>query len=532
MEHTAPPPPGDFESHSHAVLAAALDPIITISASGTIQSASDSVTRVFGWSAGELIGRNVSVLMPEPHGSAHDGYLARYMATGRTSILNHPRRLEAVRRDGTRFPVELSVSLADIPTLAGPLFVGIIRDLSHPPGREGRGTIASETQVLQGLVTEQTKALEQAHLRLRLADQMASIGTLAAGLGHDINNVLLPVRAQINVLREASRGLYESRGDVQDRHNHDPAPAGVPRMDIRPAIDAIASSVAYLQQLSDGLHALAQNPDNTRADGPPTDLRDWWDRIGLVISKGVPKHVALTASIPPQLSPVTVAPHRLTQAVLNLVINAGEAIPSLAQDPSRKRRQGRVRITARSETDDAGTRWIALAVADNGAGMTAEVRRRAFELFFTTKSRSRGTGLGLPLVHKVAARVGGRVDIDTAIGKGTTVTMWLPEANVPSGARARRRAVIAISNARIASLVRHVLEAAEVQIVENADDADGSDLWVVDSSVSTEHERGKAKSGDCRGGLQRLIITPSDDLQRIRELVAGALVSAPTPIDE
>ncbi|MFG0285909.1 MAG: nitrogen regulation protein NR(II) [Phycisphaerales bacterium JB039] len=525
MERTDPLPTSESESHSHAVLAAALDPIITISASGTIQSASDSVARVFGWSAGELIGRNVSVLMPEPHRSAHDGYLARYMTTGRSSILNHPRRVEAVRRDGTRFLVELSVSQADVPALAGPLFVGIIRDLSHPPGREEGRPIVSESQ---GLVTEQTKALERAHLRLRLADQMASIGTLAAGLGHDMNNVLLPVRAQLNVLREASRDLY----DTQPRHSHESAPIGMPRIDIRAAIDAIDSSVEYLQQLAHGLHVLAQNPDNTQPDGPPLDLREWWDRTGIVIAKGVPKHVAVTASIPIDLPPVSVAPHRLTQAILNLVVNAGEAIPRLAHDPSRKRRQGRVRVTARAETDDAGVRWIALSVADNGAGMTAEVRRRAFELFFTTKSRSRGTGLGLPLVHKVAARVGGRVDIDTVVGKGTTVTMWLPEANVHSDTQPRRRAVIAISNARIASLVRHVLEAADVQVVENANDADGSDLWVVDPSASTERERGKAESGERLGGPQRLIITPTDDFQRIRELVASALMSAPTLIDE
>ncbi|MCE7975308.1 MAG: PAS domain S-box protein [Leptolyngbya sp. PLA1] len=533
MPQPGPPPLADSDSHSRAVLAAALDPIITINASGVIQSASDSVLRVFGWSPGELIGRNVSVLMPEPHRSAHDGYLARYAATGQTRILNHPRRLEAVRRDGSRFPIELSVSQADIPTMAGPLFVGIIRDLTRPRRSKGpRGTGVAESQDLQGLVTEQTRALEQAHLRLRLADQMASIGTLAAGLGHDMNNVLLPVRAQINVLREASRDLYEPRAEVQSRARKGTGQSEAPGIDIRPAIDAIASSVAYLQQLADGLHALAQNPDNTHPDGPPTDVRDWWDRTGIVISKGVPKHVKLTASIPPQLPPVSVAPHRLTQAVLNLVINAGEAIPSLDQDPSRKRRQGRVKITARSEGDRSGTRWIALSVSDNGGGMTAEVKRRAFELFFTTKSRGRGTGLGLPLVHKVAARVGGRVEIDTLLGKGTTVTMWLPEARVPSDARIRHRAVIAVSNARMASLVRHVLEAAGVQIVDASENLDRAVLCVDDESVPVTPKRGRGKAVLDRKGSRRLIIAPTDDFKTIRELVANALACIPAPGDK
>lgn len=533
MSQPGSPTPADPESHSRAVLAAALDPIITINASGVIQSASDSVLRVFGWSPAELIGRNISVLMPEPHRSAHDGYLARYGATGRTRILNHPRRLEAVRRDGSRFPIELSVSRADIPTMAEPLFVGIIRDLTRPRRPKGpRGASTTESRDLQSLVTEQTRALEQAHLRLRLADQMASIGTLAAGLGHDMNNVLLPVRAQLNVLREASRDLYADHGVPPNHSNTRDAPFEVPRIDVRPAIEAITSSVAYLQQLADGLHALAQNPDNTHPDGPPTDLRDWWDRTGIVIAKGVPKHVKLTASIPPRLPPVSVAPHRLTQAALNLVINAGEAIPSLDRDPSRKRRQGRVKITARSESDESGVRWIALSVSDNGTGMTAEVRRRAFELFFTTKSRGRGTGLGLPLVHKVAARVGGRVEIDTVLGKGTTVTMWLPEAQVPPDGQPRHRAVIAVSNARLASLVRHVLEAAGVQIVDNSRDLDQGVLCVVDESVPVTRKRGRGKAVLKRTGSRRLIIAPTDDFKTIRELVANALACIPEPGDK
>lgn len=524
-------PGSDPESHSRAVLAAALDPIITINASGVIQSASDSVLRVFGWSPAELIGRNVSVLMPEPHRSFHDGYLARYAATGRTRILNRPRRLDAVRRDGTRFPVELSVSRADIPTMAEPLFVGIVRDLTRPRRPRGsRGAGAAESQDLQGLVTEQTRALEQAHLRLRLADQMASIGTLAAGLGHDMNNVLLPVRAQLNVLREAERDLHGACGETPERSGRGAAEPDAPRVDMRRAIDAIASSVAYLQQLADGLHALAQNPDNTHPDGPPTHLREWWDRTGIVIAKGVPRHVKLTASFPPDLPPVTVAPHRLTQAVLNLVVNAGEAIPSLEQDPSRKRRQGRVKITARSEGDGSGVRWIALSVSDNGLGMTAEVKRRAFELFFTTKSRGRGTGLGLPLVHKVAARVGGRVEIDTVLGKGTTVTMWLPAAGALSVAQPRHRAVVAVSNARMATLVRHVLEAAGVQILDGSQDAEPAGLCVVDRGNARKGaRRGAAPGLSPAGGPRRLTIAPTDDLKTIRELVAEALASLAKP---
>lgn len=505
-------------ANSSAALAAALDPIITIDAFGVIESASDSVVRVFGWTPGELIGRNVGVLMPEPHRSAHDGYLARYAATGTTRILNTRRRFEAERKDGTRFPIELSVSRADIPTRADPLFVGIIRDLSDSPSDGDRigARGDDERQRLQDLVTEQTKALEQAHIRLRLADRMVSIGTLAAGLGHDMNNVLLPVRAQINVLLAASSRLLSQARDVQC-NGGPPASSQAPE-DIRPAVQAIAASVTYLQQLADGLHYLAQNPDNSQPDKAATDLRDWWRRAGVVIGKSIPRHVKLSASIARGLPPVGVAPHRLTQAVLNLVVNAGEAIPTLEADPTRKRRQGRVRLTARAETDDAGRTWVLLAIADNGTGMTPEVKRRAFELFFTTKSRGHGTGLGLPLVHKVAARVGGRVEIDSEIGKGTTVTMRLPAATAVL-VQPVRLAVITVADARVGTLVRHVLEAAGVEVASGDQNPIAADLWVSDAAAG----KTCGAVGNRRHGPHRVTIPPSADFQTIRDLVGEAL---------
>jgi PAS domain S-box-containing protein len=118
-------------ARDHDVLAAALDPIITIDAHGVIQSASDSVQRVFGWTPAELVGRNVNALMPEPHHSAHDGYQASYRRTGRMNITGRTREFESLRKNGEQFPIELSVSRVDKPNGGLPLFVGLIRDVSE-----------------------------------------------------------------------------------------------------------------------------------------------------------------------------------------------------------------------------------------------------------------------------------------------------------------------------------------------------------------------------------------------------------------
>lgn len=440
-------------------MAAALDPIITIDARGIIQSASDSVLRVLGWTPRELVGRNVSMLMPEPHHSAHDAYLAKYQHTGQTNILNRPRRFDARRKDGSLLPIELCVSRAQVPGGGPPLFVGIIRDMTAITAAERSRD--EERLRSQQQLAEQTAALQQAHARLRMSDRMASIGTLAAGLGHDMNNVLLPVRARLNALKASS-----------DAGN-------LPRAD-RKHVDEIQKSVAYLQQLADGLHFLALDPDteeDARGGGGVTDLRQWWSQAGTLLSKAVPKHVRVTAVFPAGLPAVGVPAHGLTQAVLNLVVNAGEAIPGPSE---RKRRQGLVRICAEGTTDD-GRGMVRLSVMDNGSGMTEEVQRRAFEMFFTTKPRGLGTGLGLALVRNVVERAGGRVEVTSDVGKGTTVVMHLPAASTGAsldGARVRR-AVVSLHEGRAAALIRHLLESGGVR-ADAGDEPGDAEIWITD----------------------------------------------------
>jgi PAS domain S-box-containing protein len=470
--------PGHVQAQ--AALAAALDPIITIDFEGVIQSASDSVERVFGWRPAEIVGRNVSILMPEPHRSAHDGYLERYHTTGRTNILNRPRRFDAMRKDGSLFPIELSVARAEGPDGGEPLFVGIIRDMTAQAAEEQSREIQQVRA--QRLLAEQTSALRTAHLRLRMSDRMASIGTLAAGLGHDMSNVLLPVRARLNALRAAG-----AAGRIQP--------------DDLAHVEEIRNSVAYLQQLADGLHMLALDPDTGGAeasDGSPqvTDLAPWWGQIGVLISRAVPRHVRVTASIPPGMPSVRVAPHRLTQAILNLVVNAGEAVP---QPSERRRVQGRVHVWAKPQPRD---RLVTLGVTDNGRGMSEEVRRRAFEMFFTTKPRGLGTGLGLALVRKVMDGAGGEVEIDTRAGKGTTVSLHLPAVDVDAARRDRPVTfALALADARAADLVRQILEAGGAKGLDGPDARERADIWVA-------HPR--APAGSAPRGRVVLMGSPSE----------------------
>jgi len=431
------------EARLRATLDTAIDAIITINERGLVQFVNPATTRMFGYTARELIGRNISILMPPPYREEHDSYLARHLETGEKRIIGIGREVRARRKDGTEFPVDLAVSEVE----PRKLFTGVIRDISDR---------------------------KLAEARVRESDRMASIGALAAGLGHDMNNVLLPVRARLNALSAAADA--GSIPAAERRH-----------------VEEIRKSVAYLHQLADGLHFLAMDPDTVSGAGSSTDVRRWWSQAGPLISKAVPRDVRVIASFPKGLPEVAVAGHGLTQAILNLVVNAGDAIPA-----GRKHRRGVVRVWARPDAAASADASVTLGVTDDGAGMSEEVKRRAFELFFTTKPRGMGTGLGLALVRRVADNAGGSVKIESQVGKGTTVLLTLPAARPPAAAD-RPVAVVSLSDGRAASMAIHLLSAAGADARAAVSPGD-ADIWVMDAAPDSirrafawraQHPRGR-----------------------------------------
>lgn len=491
-----------------------LDPIITMNAGGFIQSASDSIEQMFGWTPLELFGRNVKVLIPEPRRSALDRYLDRYRHSDRPNTLERTRRFEAIRKDGKLLQIELSMSRADLPSHGTPYFIGIIRDVSTQID-VGEDPASSRSR-LQQLVTAQTRALATANLRLQLADRLASLGTLAAGLGHDMNNVLLPVRARLNALEHAK------------------IPVGA-----MVHVKAVRRSIAYLQHLTDGLHFLALDPDGPGSpsdNDATTDVERWWGHVGSLLRKAVPRHVTVRTKFAKGLPMVRVAPHWLTQAILNLIVNAGESIPA-------GRRNGRVRVWT-SLSEDQG--MVRIGVTDNGSGMTAVVQKRAFDLFFTTKPRGMGTGLGLPLARKVAIRAGGELHIKSRPKHGTTVTLSLPTVaseNVAStpGEPATRWATIAVREHRTSALIAQIIASGGFRVRTRKDGSPGrSDLWVTDPTPKALLDASRWKRSRAARSLVVLgkppkraqsgwaalgatIIDPPDDFEAMRHALGVAI---------
>ncbi len=368
-----------------------------------------------------------------------------------------------------------------------------------------REELARHRDELAEAVRNRTRELQTANQALRLSERMAAIGTLSAGIGHDIANLLLPVRVHIEAL-----------GQEGEAHSH-----------ASEHVAAIRACIGHLQRLAAGLRQLALDPDDSSASGPSeedTDLREWWLTAEPIVRNTLPRGVKVEADIPAGLR-ATVAAHQLSQAVVNLVQNAGDAIAMRGPGV-----QGCVRVTARAGREGSsvphglwpGDDRVRVCVSDNGVGMSEEVKRRCLEPLFTTKSRRLSTGLGLILVKGVVQRAGGDLHISSTVGQGTTFTMVF---KTPPTTRAKRPlADVSVRDARVAGFIGSTLrslgyeprisasEDLEAASTGESPQHSSAAVWVTDAETAT-HEQ-----------LERFVNAGPD--KRVVVLGPGRLASA------
>lgn len=354
------------------------------------------------------------------------------------------RQSRAALLDATRERTTLTLERARIPRRrrstfelravpifqpSGPLteWVWTIRDITDSVRQE-----LGRQETLRNALSERTASLESAREELRIMQHLAPLATLAAGLAHDMNNLLLPMRAHLDCL--ATAGL------AKDTLEH---------------VGSLQSAVQYLRQLSESLRLFALDPDQPVTPEGATDLGSWWKETQPLLSSTTRPPIMLEIDLPPDLPPVALPPQLMTLAVLNLFGNAAEAIDG----------KGTVRFWARLGEDGTS---VQVGVTDDGRGMPPAVRRRAFDPFFSTKRRKHGTGLGLALVHGLVRAAGGLVRIDSRVRRGTTVTLTLPIAPpaTPSthGKETSGTALIRVSNGRVAACFRSMLGATGIAV--------------------------------------------------------------------
>jgi len=270
-------------------------------------------------------------------------------------------------------------------------FSSVIRDVTAM--KVFQDELVGHEESLQRMVTERTGELQETTERLRISERMAALGTLAAGLGHDMGNLLLPMDVRLGLLIEADL--------PRELHEH---------------VVGIQKCARYLQRLSSGLRLLATDPAHVESRGV-TELGRWWSDVRIILKDVLPGGVRFEDNVPEAESWVGFGRTGLTQAVYNLVQNAADAI----------KEHGGSRVSIRIESDPSDP-WITIRVADDGPGMPEEVARRCMEPYFSTKARGESTGMGLSLVHALVTGAGGQVEIQSAPGQGTTISLVLPRA--------------------------------------------------------------------------------------------------------
>ena len=368
------------ESKLEAILNSAVAAIITIDASGVIQTVNPATERLFGYEAEELLGQNIRVLMPSPYREEHDAYLANYIKTGRKKIIGIGREVKGQRKDGTLFPVDLAVSefVAD----GVKYFAGIISDLSERRRLE--------------------EAFLESQRKLATAQRLDAVGQLTGGIAHDFNNLLTVITGNLELLesRLDEPGLQELVREAQE------------------AADLGA-------QLTDRLLTFARR---RHLEVEVLHLNEVVLKTTSLLRRTLGEQIALSTILEPDLWPTKSDPGQIESAVVNLALNARDAMP----------KGGKLIIeTGNITIEDVGIvrgrhpelrpgDYVEICVSDTGGGMKAEVQQRAFEPFFTTKSRGHGTGLGLSMIHGFARQSGGDVTIDSEEGRGTTVRLYLP----------------------------------------------------------------------------------------------------------
>jgi PAS domain S-box-containing protein len=375
----------DSEARHRAVLEAAMDAFVGMDHEGRLIEFNPAAERMFGWARADVIGRELAeVIIPPSFRDAHRRGLARYLATGEHTLLGARIEVTARRADGTEFPVELTVTLVRME--GPPAFNAYVRDLTEQKRADA--------------------ARSSLEMQLQQAQKMEAVGRLAGGVAHDFNNLLTVISGRAHLLISRLKP-----GDPMHR-------------DVDLIQKTSQRAVALTSQLLAFSRKQVVQPRVLELGPLVADLLPMLQRM-------IGEHMELTVEPVEGTGRVKADPSQMQQVLMNLAVNARDAMPE----------GGRIRVSIRDViVDDAAALhqtnlspgpYVALAVSDTGAGMTAETAAHIFEPFFTTKEQGKGTGLGLSTVYGIVEQSHGHVHVQSEIGRGTTFTIHLPRVEEP-----------------------------------------------------------------------------------------------------
>jgi PAS domain S-box-containing protein len=385
------------------LLEAAPDAMVCVADDGGIVLVNAQAERLFGYPREELVGQQVEILVPDLMRGMHPGHRADYVADPRPRPMRAGMELAGRRRDGSTFPAEISLSAFDAG--AGILVTAAVRDVSE--------RLAAQAERERLRTQAERDRMER---QLQQSQRLESLGQLAGGVAHDFNNLLGVISSYAAfVAEEAERqGPGEAWESV--------------RADIEQVLRAADRAAGLTHQLLSFARREMVQPRVLNLNESVTSVEQ-------LLRRTLGEHVELMTMLADDLHLVLADPGQIEQVLVNLAVNARDAMPG----------GGKLTIeTSNTEVDEAYAVdradlaqgcYVGVKVSDTGAGMPAEVIDRAFEPFYSTKPKGEGSGLGLATVYGIITQAGGSARIYSEPGIGTTVSLLLPVTHQAPSAR-------------------------------------------------------------------------------------------------
>jgi hypothetical protein len=353
--------------------------LLMTDAQGNIVLVNREVERLFGYSREELLGRSVEVLIPERFRSGHTGFRGGFMADPKVRSMGAGRDLYGLRKDRSEVPIE--IGLTPVATEEGMFVLASIVDITARKKAED----------------------ERRHLEedLRQAQKLEAVGTLAGGIAHDFNNILFAITGYAELIGRDAR----SRETVAE--------------DLAELMKAARRGKELVERI---LVFSRRQPSERRALEIGPTVAEAAKLLRATLPPSIDLRVEVHAQVPRVMGDAT----SIHQVLTNLATNAAHAMPGggvleITVEPQYLRDH-----VVRSHPGLHEGWYVVLIVRDHGSGIEPAVRGRVFEPFFTTKAKGSGTGLGLSIVHTIMRTHEGVVDLDSAPGRGTTVTCFFP----------------------------------------------------------------------------------------------------------
>ena len=368
------------EIRFRSLVETATDAIISIDANGGITHWNRGAENIFGYTAGETMGKDINLIVPANVHEAHSRARTRTLASGQLSHRGISREVVGLKKDGTEFPVELTLSRWQ--TGEGVFFTSIIRDITERKQQE------------------RTRTMLQA--QLNHAQRMEAIGTLAGGIAHDFNNILAAILGYAEMAQEDCLNGSMAKKDI----------------------DQVVKAGKRAKEL---VKQILEFSRQTESDKIPIQTATIITEAIKMLRSFLPSTIDINKSIDPNTGMILADPTQINQILLNLCTNAFHAMEEKGGSLSISLKNTQVTPADLIKEPHAHPGdFVQLSVGDTGTGIPLEIQDRIFDPYFTTKEVGRGTGLGLSIIHGIVKSSGGFVSCQSQPGEGTVFHILLP----------------------------------------------------------------------------------------------------------